>query len=207
MFNTPSPTWLLSLGLSAGLLMQPAQAAWLAGADVPDTVEQQGRALTLSASGVGVKAYVFNVYVAAFYTPQRVTTHEGLLQAQGARRLTLRMLRDIPEDEFRQGLQETMEAEPRLARFKSQWQSMVQSLPLTRQGLRQGDTITLDWVPEEGLRLSFNRTPCWGPMRQPELYQALLTQWLHDDPRRSVLQVDASPRDTGRRMASARELR
>lgn len=175
-----------------GLLTQgigPTHAA-SSSSPLPDAIELQGRRLTLNASGTGVKALVVQVYLVALYGSQKVGQHQALLQDNGARRLTLKMLRDVSESDFKSGLQDTLEAMPALTRFSQQVRAIVDSLPLDQGRLKHGDTLTIDWQPEQGLRIAFNQRPCFGPLRQAELFQALLRLWLDEDPRRSVLQLE-----------------
>lgn len=186
------PAWMWSAGLALGLLAQtiePANAASTS-TPLPDAIELQGRRLTLNASGTGVKALVVQVYLVGLYSSGKVGQHQALLQDNGARRLTLRMLRDVSESDFKSGLQDTLESTPALTRFGQQVRAIVESLPLDQGRLRHGDTLTIDWQPEQGLRIAFNQRPCFGPIRQAELFQALLRLWLDEDPRRSVLQLE-----------------
>lgn len=192
------PAWMWSAGLALGLLTQgidPVHAASSA-PPMPDTIELQGRRLTLNASGTGVKALVVQVYLVALYGSQKVGQHQALLQDNGARRLTLKMLRDVSESDFKSGLQDTLEATPALTRFSQQVRAIVDSLPLDQGRLKHGDTLTIDWQPEQGLRIAFNQRPCFGPLRQAELFQALLRLWLDEDPRRSVLQLERPGQNT-----------
>jgi len=191
------PAWLWSAGLALGLLTQAIDPVFANNANnaLPDAIEQQGRRLTLNASGTGVKALVVQVYLVGLYGSQKVGQHQALLQDGGARRLTLKMLRDVSESDFKSGLQYTLEATPALTRFSQQVRAIVDSLPLDQGRLKHGDTLTIDWQPEQGLRIAFNQRPCFGPIRQAELFQALLRLWLDEDPRRSVLQLER-PTDT-----------
>lgn len=192
------PAWMWSAGLALGLMTQaigPAQAS-SPNTALPDAIEQQGRRLTLNASGTGVKALVVQVYLVALYGSQKVGQHQALLQDNGARRLTLKMLRDVSESDFKSGLQDTLEATPALTRFSQQVRAIVESLPLDQGRLKHGDTLTIDWQPDQGLRIAFNQRPCFGPIRQADLFQALLRLWLDEDPRRSVLQLERPGQNT-----------
>ncbi len=186
------PAWMWSAGLALGLLTQTIEPAHAAASNppLPDAIEQQGRRLTLNASGTGVKALVVQVYLVALYGSNKVGQHQALLSDSGARRLTLKMLRDVSESDFKSGLQDTLEATPALTRFSQQVRAIVESLPLEQGRLKHGDTLTIDWQPDQGLRIAFNHRPCFGPIRQAELFQALLRLWLDEDPRRSVLQLE-----------------
>jgi len=186
------PAWMWSAGLALGLLAQSIEPAHAAspGASLPDAIELQGRRLTLNASGTGVRALVVEVYLVDLYDSNKVGQHQALLQDNGARRLTLKMLRDVSESDFKSGLQDTLEATPALTRFSQQVRAIVESLPLEQGRLKHGDTLTIDWQPYQGLRITFNQRPCFGPIRQADLFQALLRLWLDEDPRRSVLQLE-----------------
>ena len=186
------PAWMWSAGLALGLLTQviePAHAA-TANTPLPDAVDLHGSRLTLNASGTGVKALVVQVYLVGLYGSNKVGQHQALLNDNGARRLTLKMLRDVSESDFKSGLQDTLDATPTLTRFAQQVRAIVDSLPLDQGRLKHGDTLTIDWQPDQGLRIAFNQRPCFGPIRQADLFQALLRLWLDEDPRRSVLQLE-----------------
>lgn len=202
------PAWMWSASLALGLLTQSIEPAHAAPSNtpLPDAVELQGRRLMLNASGTGVKALVVQVYLVGLYGSNRVAQHQALLQDSGAKRLTLKMLRDVSESDFKSGLQDTLEATPALTRFGQQVRAIVESLPLDQGRLKHGDNLTIDWQPEQGLRIAFNQRPCFGPIRQADLFQALLRLWLDEDPRRSVLQLERPVDDTPSRVSAWRAL-
>lgn len=64
-------------------------------------------------------------------------------------------------------------------------------LPAIRRSLGLGENaVQMDRLAVFALLIAFNQRPCFGPIRQADLFQALLRLWLDEDPRRSVLQLE-----------------
>ena len=76
-----------------------AQPVELEGQKFEPTVEVGGQTLTLNGVGLRRRA-IFKVYVAGLYVPQKSSSAAPLITEKGARRVALRMLRDVDADSF-----------------------------------------------------------------------------------------------------------
>ena len=103
--------WLTSMVLAAGLVAfghaHAQQAVEMEGQKFEPTVALGGQ--TLNLNGVGLrKRAIFKVYVAGLYAGQKSTNAAALVNDKGARRVSLRMLRDVDAqsfiDSFNEGL-------------------------------------------------------------------------------------------------------
>ena len=76
-----------------------AQPVEMEGQKFEPTVQVGGQTLTLNGVGLRKRA-IFKVYVNGLYVPQKSTDAATLINEKGARRASLRMLRDVDADSF-----------------------------------------------------------------------------------------------------------
>ncbi|TAK77020.1 MAG: hypothetical protein EPO12_15510 [Aquabacterium sp.] len=183
----------LSAAAASTVCCPAARGAQAEGLNLPDAVEADGRRLLLTASGLGMRALVFKVYVVALYLQERKASPAEMLAAPGPRRLAVALLRDVDGESFRQGLQEALDEQAGLGRWRGQLAGLLAGIPFQRTGLRRGDVLAIDWRPDEGLVVSLNQNRCLGLRGGVELFNALLRVWLDEDPARSVLKSAEAP--------------
>ena len=118
-----------------------------------DRVRVDGQELLLNGAALRTRV-IFKVYVAGLYLPAKATTAQSVLEAKGAKRILLVMVRDAAAQQF------------------------VES---TEAGMRANNM--LDYAPSEGGTTLFVDGVAQGrPMPGEAFYQALLRIWLGDDP-------------------------
>ena len=59
---------------------------------------------------------------------------------------------------------------------------MLREVFVNTGGLKKGDTIHVDWVPEKGTTIELNGKQLEDPIPEPVFYNALLKIWLGDKP-------------------------
>ena len=142
-----------------------------------------GADLLLNGTGVRAVAW-FKGYVAALYLPSQARTLPQVLTLGGAKRLQLRMLQDVPAQEFVKALNKgiarnaTAPQWAALAPAVNQFDAIVTLLG----AVRKGDVIDIDLDPARGLLFSLNGSLRGEPVEGGELYAALLRAFLGDQP-------------------------
>lgn len=176
--------------LLAGLLA----AAWMGvgpvvaqttveGVRFENALEMAG--LKLQLNGVGVRQrFMVGVYAAGLYVPQKSSDAAQLATQRGPKRVALRFLRDVDSDLFVASLQNGLKSnhsEEQLAL----WRGQVESLTATIRTIalaRRGDSVTFDFNPAEGIRVTVNGATR-GPIIQGEdFYSAVLRVWIGGKP-------------------------
>ncbi|MBI2746779.1 MAG: chalcone isomerase family protein [Burkholderiales bacterium] len=171
------------LAVAAVLAFAPAQAATLEGQRFDDTARLGSRDLQLN--GLGVRAiYIFKAFVAGLYLTEKVVAGPEALSQSGPKRLQLRMLMEVGSDHVKQALVDGMRKNVTDAEWAAM-QERVQRFSRTIDSIgvaREGDTITLDYVPEQGLLLAVNEVPRGTAIGGADFYQALLEIFVGPDP-------------------------
>lgn len=166
-----------------GALAQPALALDVGGVKLDDTVQLASRELKLNGAGVRYKV-IFKVYTIALYLPEKKTQLADILALPGPRRLEIVMLRDITSDElgkaFMQGLNRSSDQadRTRLLSQTMQFGAMFEMVP----GLKKGDILTVDWLPEEGTLCRLNGKQVGDKVPELAFYNALLKIWIGAHP-------------------------
>lgn len=158
----------------------PARSAEVAGVKFDERAQVAGATLSLSGAGLRER-FIFDVYAVALYVadPKADRITQG-----GAKRVAIRMLRDVDADTFARALvdgmrpnhdEATMKAlEPRIAELNAIMAAAKQA--------KKGMAIDLDWDPAAGTRVSIDGREAGKPIAGEDFYQALLRVWLGPKP-------------------------
>ena len=164
-------------------LAQAALAVEVGGVRLDETVQLASRELKLNGAGVRYKV-IFKVYTIALYLPEKKSQLADILALPGPRRLEIVMLRDITSDElglaFMQGLNRSSEQadRTRLLSQTMQFGAMFAMVP----GLKKGDILTVDWLPDEGTLCRLNGKQLGDKVPELAFYNALLKIWIGAHP-------------------------
>ena len=175
----------LMMGLvgSMAAVSAGAQPVEMEGQKFEPTVQVGGQTLNLNGVGLRRRA-VFKVYVAGLYVPQKSTNAATLINDKGARRVSLRMLRDVDAgsfiDSFNDGLKNNL-TEAQLAALKLQMDALTATLKSIGEA-KKGDVINFDYTPEAGTRISVNGQPRGDPISGADFFSAVLRIWLGEKP-------------------------
>jgi hypothetical protein len=178
--------WMTSMVLAAGLLAGggvQAQPVEMEGQKFEPTVAIGGQ--TLNLNGVGLrKRAIFKVYVAGLYVGQKSTAASAIVNDKGARRVSLRMLRDVEAqsfiDSFNEGLKNNT-PEAQLTAMKPQVDALVGTLKAIGEA-KKGDVINFDYTLDGGTRITLNGQPKGNPIPGADFFAAVLRIWLGDKP-------------------------
>lgn len=162
-----------------------AGAREVAGVRLDDRIRVGESDLVLNGAGVRTK-FVFKVYVGALYLPQ--ATHEAgvVLNGSGARRMLLRMLRDVDGDTLLEALRDSLKENTNDAERASLIAPMEKMAALFRAvgKVHEADVLTMDFAAD-GVSLAMNGKPL-GKVEDGSFAHMLLRVWLGEHP------VDAS---------------
>jgi len=172
---------LLALGLALAAL--PVRAATLEGQRFDDSARLASRELPLN--GLGVRGiFIFKAFVAGLYLQEKTVDGPRALRQGGPKRLQMRMLMEIGADDIKKALVDGM----RKNVSDAEWQAMqdrVGHFSRTIESIgvaRVGDTITLDYLPEQGLLLAVNDVSRGSAIAGADFFHALLEIFVGDDP-------------------------
>jgi hypothetical protein len=158
-------------------------AAEVAGVTLDDTVRVANQDLRLNGAGIRHKL-VFSVYVAGLYLPERKNTVADVLSAQGARRVTIVMMRDVSNEEFGRGfmggIQQNIDRaeKSKLVSQLMKFGEVFASVP----ELKKGDVLTVDWIPNVGTLIHLNGKKVTDALPDVAFYNAILRIWLGNKP-------------------------
>jgi Chalcone isomerase-like len=152
--------FMATLPLLATLCMAPAtRAATLAGVEVPDTLQVDGKPLVLN--GVGLRTLTIlrvKIYVAALYLPKKSSDARAILASPGPKVVSLHYIhggsKEQVQDRYREGERVNCGNGGCDAALQSDFERLVASA----QPVREGD-ITNFVVTERGFRVVFNGRP------------------------------------------------
>lgn len=163
---------------SAGL-----HAVEVGGVAVADTIKLGGADLVLNGAGIRTRA-VFKVYVGALYLTEKKSAATDAMAQRGPKRVALHMLRDLSAEQLGGALNDGLAAnlsEAERAQFKAQ----IDELKATMEAVgaaREKSVVTLDYLPDAGIRIAIDGAVRGKPMAGEDFYRALLKIWLGDKP-------------------------
>jgi hypothetical protein len=173
----------LAAGLVAFGQAQAQQAVEMEGQKFEPTVALGVQNLSLNGVGLRKRA-IFKVYVAGLYAGQKSTNATALVNDKGARRVSLRMLRDVEAqsfiDSFNEGLKNNT-PEAQLNAMKPQVDALVATLKAIGEA-KKGDVINFDYTPDGGTRITVNGQAKGNPIPGADFFSAVLRIWLGDKP-------------------------
>jgi hypothetical protein len=168
------------LAMAAG---QAFAANDLAGVTFEHSMTVGGKELVLNGAGVRHK-FAVKVYAAALYLQEPKHTVDGVMKADGPRRVRLVMLRDLSSDDlgnaFMTAFSENVSEEnkAKVATQVSQYGEMFGRIG----SLKKGDIVDTDWIPGAGNQCYLNGKKFGPVIHDIHFYNSLLRIWLGDKP-------------------------
>jgi hypothetical protein len=162
---------------------QGAVAAEVAGVKYDDTIKLGGKELQLNGLGVRTK-FIVKVYAAGLYLQEKESTVDGVLKADGPRRVRLVMMRDITSDDFgnafMSGLNNNVDKNDK-TKITTQI-SKFGEIFAQFDSLKKGDVLDLDWNPGSGTQCLLNGKKVGELIPDIVFYNSILRIWLGDKP-------------------------
>lgn len=173
MFNKIALIFLMTFLSSA------ISAKEISGVKVSESIVLSGKSLALNGAGVRTK-FVFDIYVAAFYTSSPVRKVSDINTAQPMRMVMHIVYDEVSKeklvDAWDDGFEDNLSSEQfeKLSNKIKQFNALFVTV-------RKGDVIDLDYTPEKGTTVSINKNKK-GLVVGADFYKALLLIWLGEDP-------------------------
>lgn len=158
-------------------------AVEVAGVAVADTVKIGGVDLVLNGAGIRTRA-VFKVYVGAIYVTDKKSAAAEVIAQRGPKRVALHMLRDLTVEQLGGALNDGLAANLSAAE-RTQFKPQIDELKATMDAVgaaKEKSVVTLDYLPEAGIRIAIDGAARGKPIPGEEFYRALLKIWLGDKP-------------------------
>ena len=170
------------------LIATPALAAEVAGIKVDDRVKVDASDLVLNGAGLRTK-YFLKVYVASLYLTEKKTGASEVLALPGAKRITMRLMRDVNAKQLTDALDKGIRENTSAAEQESLKGRLDELTAIMNaiQSAKEGDLIALDWLPGTGTRIALNGEPRGKVIAGEDFYRALLRIWLGEDPAQESL--------------------
>jgi hypothetical protein len=160
-----------------------ASAAEIAGVKFDDTAKVAGKDLKLNGLGMRTK-FIVKVYAAGLYLQDKKTTTPEVLKADGPRRVTLVMMREISSDDFGKAFMDGLNANV----DKAEKAAIVGQISkfgemfATLDGLKKGDVLHVDWIPGSGTQCELNGKKIGEIVPDVAFYNAVLRIWIGGKP-------------------------
>jgi chalcone isomerase-like protein len=169
--------------LALALLAVPALAAEVAGVKVDDRIKLESEDLVLNGAGLRTRAF-FKVYVAGLYLAAKKTSADDVLALPGAKRVSMRLMRDLSAKQLTDALDEGFRDNTPVAEQETLKARLAELIAIMNalQSAKEGDLIALDWLPGSGTRVALNGEPRGKVIAGEDFYRALLRIWLGDNP-------------------------
>lgn len=169
---------LVAVTLVAGSLS--VKAAEISGVSLPDTVEVGGQELALNGMGMRKKAW-FEVYVGALYLSHTTDKAADAIEANGPSRMVMRFMRDVPADKVIDGWKDGFSNNNGKELHDALADRITTFNGFFADDLKEGDMVVMDYVPEQGTRVSINDDPK-GTIEGDDFAKALRAVWLGPKP-------------------------
>lgn len=175
------------LGLLTAAAPLVAEARVVAGAQLPEQVEVAGRELLLNGAAVQ-KVFVFKVYAVGLYLENPTRDPNRALEADEAKRIHLRVLRNASRNQIADALRSGMrKSGADMAALEARIQQLTRNIP----DVRAGQELLITYVPGVGTELTGGEHKVTIPGK--DFADALFATWLGADPgvrnvRRGLLQ-------------------
>lgn len=173
------PARLVAVGLIAIGAWSVTPAANIEGQHFDDVIKVARTPLKLN--GVGLRGVAFlRAFVAGLYVEKPSTEPTQIIDAEGPKRMSIKMLMDAPVDVFVRAITNgvkkntTPEEQTAMADRVALFQSNVSAV----NEVHVGDQIDLDYVPKKGLVFSFNGKERGQAIPGDDLYRAILKMFI-----------------------------
>lgn len=156
----------------------PLMAGTLKGVTMSDSIEVEGQKLVLNGMALR-KKFIFKVYVAGLYIPQKETDAEKILKADQMRRCVMHWLRSVGKGKINgawyEGLEDnTPNHSPEL---KKQFDTMTGMM----EDVKEGELIVFTYIPGKGTEVNV-KGKVKGVIEGKAFADALFACWIGPEP-------------------------
>lgn len=172
----------LALAALAALAFSLAHAVELEGFRFDDKVRLGSAELVVN--GAGVRSKFGKRYAMALYLPAKTTDAKAALAAKGAKRVDIRLIRDVSGDTFASAVSGGINdnsTEAERAALKDRIRQLADTVVALGE-IKAGTAIVFDWIPERGTVLTIGGQQKGRDIPGEDFYAGLLRVWLGEDP-------------------------
>ena len=164
--------------LALALPAVSASAADVGGVKVPDTMTVDGKPLKLNGAGIRKKS-IFKVYVAGLYVEAPTKDGSAILASGGPKSMHLWMLRDIKGANVSGAIADgfKLNSQAALPQLQPRLDQLAKMIP----DLKDGDQMSLSWVPDKGTVVNVRGTDV-GTIEGRDFADALFAVWIGPNP-------------------------
>ena len=188
-FLRPLQTWRVALAmvflgwaLQAGAATQPTT---FYGHQFPQHIAVGEQNLQLNGvGGRSVPVIFMRVFAAALYLLKSSHDPDAIIKMEGAKRVQIRMNYGVAGKEFKKALVRGIEknhSPEQQAAFAPRTQAFAAIIDSFGK-VKSGDVIDLDYLPEQGLRVSINGISKGAPIEGADFYAAVLRIFIGNRP-------------------------
>ena len=161
----------------------PLGAAEVAGVKLEDRVKAGATELVLNGAGLRKRVF-FQVYAIGIYLTEKKSAAADVIALAGAKRVAIRMLRDVDAATFTEALVDGLRANHDEAAMKAFAPQIAQlnAIMAEMKEAKEGMSIALDLQPGVGTVLSVDGRPRGKPIAGDDFARGLLRIWLGDKP-------------------------
>ncbi|CAN5422080.1 hypothetical protein BH09PSE6_BH09PSE6_14530 [soil metagenome] len=160
-----------------------AHAGELEGVHLPDSVAVGGQALLLN--GMGARSrFGIKVYVAGLYAPARASEAAALIAQPGPKRICFVVRYSFSGDTFADAFIEGIRnnaPEAQWPMLKDRMDHFAEAMRSVKK-IREGDRVTIDYLPAEGTLLQFNDRMMGNAIPGEDFQRAVLGIFLGEKP-------------------------
>ena len=134
-----------------------------------------GQPLLLNGTGLRAR-FIFKGYAAGLYLGQRASNADAVVAQAGAKRLQMRLLIDVPADEFIKAFHQGIERNnpPEVRARRAERVVLFDALLRPLGEIHKGDAVNLDFLPGQGLLFWHNGRQLGAAIPGEDFYGALL---------------------------------
>lgn len=166
----------------AALALNLAHAVELEGFRFEDRVKVGNTELVVN--GTGVRSKFGKRYAMALYLPARVADARAVLAAKGAKRVDIRLIKDVSGETFANAVSGGIEdnsTEAEKTALKDRIRQLADTVVALGE-IKAGTSIVFDWIPERGTVLAVGGQQKGRDIPGEDFYAGLLRVWLGEDP-------------------------
>jgi uncharacterized protein YfaP (DUF2135 family) len=171
-------------GIAAALLVSASVSAMeIAGVKLEPKTKVGNAELVLNGAGLR-KRVIVNVYVGALYLQEKKSNGNDVINAAGAKRIYLHMLRDLTGQQFVDAMKESVKyntPQAELDKLAAELNEFYAQLGTITE-MKSGTAVAVDFVPGSGIQLSASGKSMGKPIASPDLFKAVMRIYVGDKP-------------------------
>src|SRR4051812_3246959 len=168
------PVLLLAVIMFLVSVTSVANAATLAGVNLPDTAQAAGKTLVLNGVGLRTK-FVVKVYVAGLYLEQKSSDASAILKSDTPKRLVMHFMRDVSKKQMVDAFEDSFDNNTPEA--KKTMKADIDRLLAALKDLKEGNEMAFTYVPGSGTTMAVNgkdKLTIAGPAFAPVIFSVWL---------------------------------